>query len=376
VSLRVTDAGRRSTTVTRTVSVYDAATPGGPAVTLTKGPNPARPRQDVSFRAHVPDGSGVVRYEWDLDGQPGYDEETGGPLNRRSYSTPGEYTVRVRVTDRTNRSATAAGILQVSNYDGPTAHLTIDPNPAHAFEQIGFSGYNSTDPNNDIATYEFDLDGFEGYEVVDEAPYAYAQRSYAAEGDYTVRMRVTDAAGQSDVDTEVVHVGPSAGFAPLTASGRRKRTPARAFSATLDGRGDIKALARGRLRAKLNGPRKLSAAERLLKGFLGADWRTRLDKASVNRAVGQAKVTGYALATAPRRRGSVCVKLAITLHAKALPHGTFEVLGGSGSGAKLRASGSYRFKADPGKPATVLGTLRAASGRARGLPRACRALAR
>lgn len=56
----------------------------------------------------------VVRYEWDVDGDGNYDAATTEPFLDHTYGAPGNYVLRLRVTDNDGRTATATAQMVVS----------------------------------------------------------------------------------------------------------------------------------------------------------------------------------------------------------------------------------------------------------------------
>jgi PKD repeat protein len=105
----------------------------------------------------------------------------------------------------------------------PTASLTASPNPALVGETVNFDGSGSTPDTgpplgSPITTYEWDLDGDSGtgpggFEV-NTGSTPTTSRSYADPGTITVRLRVTDSEGDTDVDSRnlKIHRPPVAGF--------------------------------------------------------------------------------------------------------------------------------------------------------------------
>jgi PKD repeat protein len=125
VTLTVVDeVGRASEPAARTVEITREDSPPGrpPRIgAFNLEPNPALVDQNVTFSAYEavdPDGD-IDRYEWDLDGQPGFERITEGPVTIRSYTFQQEITVTVRVVDQTGLSDTASEDLSVIERDGP-----------------------------------------------------------------------------------------------------------------------------------------------------------------------------------------------------------------------------------------------------------------
>ena len=113
VGLRVTDNDGGTATTTISFKVTTA-----PNASLSATPNPARPAQTVTLDASGsddPDG-GALTYEWDLNNDGTYELDSGTDATQtKSWSTPGSYTVKVRVTDPDGASAVATKTVSVVN---------------------------------------------------------------------------------------------------------------------------------------------------------------------------------------------------------------------------------------------------------------------
>jgi hypothetical protein len=120
---------------TRTVKVRVTSTTGATAVatytlvalnqppaisSLTASPNPAVVGQSVTLTAVAsdPEGHGIAQYDWDLDGNGGYETPSGAsPTISYAYPNAGPIPVGVRVTDADGGQSTATVTLQVN--EGP-----------------------------------------------------------------------------------------------------------------------------------------------------------------------------------------------------------------------------------------------------------------
>ena len=74
-----------------------------PVASLTGAPNPALAGRLVTFdgAGSRDAGSGVVRYEWDLDGDGSFERDGGATASTtQAFAEPGTYAVQLRVTDR------------------------------------------------------------------------------------------------------------------------------------------------------------------------------------------------------------------------------------------------------------------------------------
>ena len=92
-----------------TVTITVSAAPGQPT-TVALSPYPAAGPcpLTVVFAANTSYQTGVsiTQYEWDLDGDSTYEQNTGGtPMATHTYTVAGSFTARVRVTDSTGYTA-------------------------------------------------------------------------------------------------------------------------------------------------------------------------------------------------------------------------------------------------------------------------------
>jgi uncharacterized repeat protein (TIGR01451 family) len=110
----------------------------------TSGPAPLTVNFDGSGSSD-PEG-GPLTYAWDLDGDGAFDDSTAVQPTY-TYTQPGTYNARLRVTDNQNQSATSAPVTISANNSPPTA--TIDTPTAGTTWKVGdlisFSGH-ATDP--------------------------------------------------------------------------------------------------------------------------------------------------------------------------------------------------------------------------------------
>jgi uncharacterized repeat protein (TIGR01451 family) len=110
----------------------------------TNGPAPLTVAFDGSGSSD-PEG-GPLTYAWDLDGDGAFDDSTAVQPTR-TYTQPGSYNARLRVTDAQDQSATSAPVTISANNTPPTA--SIDTPAAGTTwkvdDLISFSG-SATDP--------------------------------------------------------------------------------------------------------------------------------------------------------------------------------------------------------------------------------------
>ncbi len=195
---------------------FDASIGKPPVASFTASPNPVAAGLPVNFNASDssdPDGA-VVKYEWDLDGNGSYETNTGETATASStYSTAGDVSVGLRVTDNTGETTTTTRTVTVQG-TLPTASFTATPNPVSTGDQAGFDASGSSDPEGPIAKYEWDLDGNGSYET-NTGTTPTTTKNYAKKGNVTIGLRVTDSDGATaatTVDLAVQNKAPSASF--------------------------------------------------------------------------------------------------------------------------------------------------------------------
>jgi YD repeat-containing protein len=203
VGLQVTDDSNATGTVIHSVSVTQP-----PVADLTASPPNPLTAQDVTLDASGstdPDpGGAIVRYEWDLNGDGTFEHDTGAtPTTTTQFATPGSHTVRVRVTDQDG--ATAVKSLDVVAQNRPPTAAFTAPAPAVTGATTTFDAGTSADPDGTVVLYEWDLDGNGTFETITGSN-PQASTTYAAAGDVTVHLRVTDNDGATDTTSRVVHV--------------------------------------------------------------------------------------------------------------------------------------------------------------------------
>jgi hypothetical protein len=187
-----------ATVIVTEVNVPPVADIGGPYVSSEGG--------SVTLNAsgsHDPDGT-IVLYEWDLDGDGQYDDAVGetSPL-----STPSDGTLPIglRVTDDDGDVDTAQAAVTVNNV-APTANAG-GPYTTEEGVNVTLDGSASTDPGNDIADYDWDLDGDGQFDDASGDTIVFNQ---AIASVYGIGLRVTDTEGATDEIFTTVTVSPVA----------------------------------------------------------------------------------------------------------------------------------------------------------------------
>jgi PKD repeat protein len=149
----------------------------------------------VNFAASATDSDGyIARYEWDFDGDGVYDTNTQGvSTTTHTYTNPGTYNAKVRVTD--NGGASAVSNIVTMRVSSPTNQPPVissfnwQPSIAKALQPVTFS-LTASDSDGSVIQYRFDFDGNGTYDATTTTlPISY---TYDTPGIYSARVEVMD----------------------------------------------------------------------------------------------------------------------------------------------------------------------------------------
>jgi PKD repeat protein len=197
IGLRVTDEDGTSDTDTTTVTVEN-----GIPVANAGGPYTGDEGSDITLDASGSSdpGNDIVSYVWDFDGDGEFDDAVGETAIFNSTDS-GVFEVSLKVTDLDGLDSTDTASVTVENVT-PTADAG---GPYTGFENVpvSFDASGSTDPGDDIVSYEWDFDGDGEF---DDASGQFVDFTFATFGSYTVALRVTDADDAIGTDTASVEI--------------------------------------------------------------------------------------------------------------------------------------------------------------------------
>ena len=162
------------------------------------------PRQTVRFDAGPSTDDAPLpasAYDWDFDNN-GTFEVDNQRVVQRSFATPGNKIVRMRVTDTGGRTNTFATTIHV-NF-APSAAITLNPPSPLVNQRIDFTSI-SDDPDNGIVIENWDLNGDGRY---GDTHGSGASFSYSTPGLHTVRLQVVDVFGLVDTEAVTFNVRP------------------------------------------------------------------------------------------------------------------------------------------------------------------------
>ena len=196
-TLTVTDGQGMTASASFDVAVYDA-----PVIIALED------RTGVADREMTFDGSGsydpdgeIVSYDWDW----GDDTDHGtGETSTHTYAEAGVYTATFTVTD--SQGIQTSSTFEVTVYDAPVIPEMEDMTGVSGVE-MDFDASDAYDPDGSIVSYDWDWGDSSTY-----GSGATPSHVYAADGTYTVTLKVTDSQGVITTTTfsVTVHDAPVA----------------------------------------------------------------------------------------------------------------------------------------------------------------------
>jgi subtilisin-like proprotein convertase family protein len=157
-----------------------------------------------------PDGGAIAGYAWETDGDDDFNDYTG-PQPDVYFATPGNHTIKLRVTDADGAQRTATTTLNVIATTPPSPAFVASPNPVVAGQPVTFDAGGSTDDGT-IVRYEWDLDGNGSYET-DGGSSPLVTRAYPNATVMNIGVRATDDDGRTAIvrGALVINAPPGAG---------------------------------------------------------------------------------------------------------------------------------------------------------------------
>ena len=175
-----------------------------PTASFTTNVTTPEPGESVTFDASgSADSDGPVSsYSWDF----GDGATATGETVTHSYSSAGDYTVTLTVTDDAGGTDSASTTVSVSGGNAaPDASFTVSPSSPSPGSSATFDAADSSDSDGSITGYEWDLG--DGTTATGQS----VTHTYDAAGEYTVTLTVTDDAGATDSNSTTVTVGNDSG---------------------------------------------------------------------------------------------------------------------------------------------------------------------
>jgi PKD repeat protein len=195
VKLTVTDSAANTNTSTKanyiTIAAGLQADFSADRATVAMG-------QTIQFTDLSAGGVGTLTYQWDFNNDGTWDSTDQHPSY--SYSSPGTYTVVLRVTDGAANTDTEIK----TNYITVTAGLVADFSADRVLVAVGqiiqFTDLTSGGVGSLNFLWDFNNDGTP--DSTEQNP----SHSYSSPGTYTVVLRITDGAANTDTETKTGYI--------------------------------------------------------------------------------------------------------------------------------------------------------------------------
>ncbi|WP_147405124.1 cellulase family glycosylhydrolase, partial [Aquimarina sp. AD10] len=194
VTLTVSDGTNVSSAVTKDIVVSDGNI--APVANFTATPTAGIAPVTVSFDASTStdENGDTLTYAWDFgDGNTGV-----GVTANHTYALIGEYTATLTVSDG-SKTGTSTQVIKVTD-GSPVASFTADAESGVAPLAVSFDASGSVDPIGGTLTYAWDFGNGE------TAATAIASTIFTTVGQFTVTLTVTNAAGDTAVETKTINV--------------------------------------------------------------------------------------------------------------------------------------------------------------------------
>jgi PKD repeat protein len=216
ISLTVTsadfepDGKHEQKTFEKTISVYEPSDFDSSKLKLSATPNAGVAPLTVNFSASGNASSGTSKidsYEWLIgDGMA----KLSGERDKFTFTKPGTYPVTLKVTYASGQIKTEVVEIKVNDTSfAPQAVITTSPAFSNRYQavagsaplEVKFEATASKDKDNNIVKYQWDFDG----DKIWDAEGSNASHRYWDLGEYKVKLRVTDADGNSsEAETKVL----------------------------------------------------------------------------------------------------------------------------------------------------------------------------
>jgi len=178
-----------------------APPPQPPIASFTYNPTYPEANQIVTFNASAsydPDGS-IVSYTWDFgDGTPLVTEND--PITYHTYTSYGDYTVKLTVTDNDGLTGQTETTIHVSQH--PVASFTFTPPDPLVHEIVTFNASASTPDGGTIVSYTWDF----GDGNITTTSNPIITHAYETYGTFTVTLNVTDSEGKWNTASQQITV--------------------------------------------------------------------------------------------------------------------------------------------------------------------------
>jgi PKD repeat protein len=193
---------------------FSVAENRAPIAAFTVNPPNAAKNVQIAFDgsgSSDPDGT-IQLFQWDF----GDGAKAEGRTTTHEYSSSGNFTVTLTVTDNRSSKGNTTRDVQIENVIPPVAHFNIQPQEGSINTRFEFDGSSSTDSDGRIQSYIWEFgDG-------NEKSGARVSHKFSKKGDFSVRLTVTDndgLQGTRDKSVKIIGQPPIASFTVTPSTG-------------------------------------------------------------------------------------------------------------------------------------------------------------
>ena len=179
-----------------------------PAAQFSFSPRTPLAGQEVLFESFSYDPDGTIQnLGWELDGDGDYNDDLDATATR-VFTTPGSYTIGLRVRDNSGLESTVTRNVNVGPAPAnplPVAQFAVAPVQPEVGEQVALRSF-SYDPDGAVVSQRWDLDGDGDFD--EDVTGKTAFTVFSGAGDRIVRLEVRDSHGGVQTETQAIVVKP------------------------------------------------------------------------------------------------------------------------------------------------------------------------
>jgi PKD repeat protein len=158
----------------------------------------------------------IKDWSWTVNGT---DEGAGDPSTHElkyKFPSPGTYRVALTVKDADGNSASAEQTVDIAAR-APVASFTYSPSDPVAGQPVQLDASDSSDPDGSTLSYAWETNGDDQFDEGTDPTSPVQTVTFPQAGDYTVKLRVTDASGEHSEATQTISVQAKPDAAPTAA---------------------------------------------------------------------------------------------------------------------------------------------------------------
>ena len=206
VAVKITDSGISKVVTSKQITITGSGGTGALSVGLN-GPTAGKPNQSLSYTATASGGTSPYSYSWCWEAcNLGGVFESGPASNSHTYTTEGTFSVTVRTTDGSNRTAVKSISVVISNSTGGGGTLSVGlsgPTTGSVNQSVSFTA--SVGGGNQPYSYAWCWDGC-ALGGTFASGGSSASHAYPSAGSHALAVRVTDSSNVVAVKTATIMI--------------------------------------------------------------------------------------------------------------------------------------------------------------------------